>query len=32
VRAPRVGALFSVQDYLMQVAEGAEVKIPEAAR
>jgi len=32
VRAPRVGALFSAQDYLMQVAEGAEVKIPEAAR
>jgi polyphosphate kinase len=32
VRAPRVGAPFSVQDYLMQVAEGAEVKIPEAAR
>jgi polyphosphate kinase len=32
VRAPRVGVPFSVQDYLMQVAEGAEVKIPEAVR
>jgi polyphosphate kinase len=32
VRAPRVGAPFSVQDYLMRVAEGAEEKIPEAAK
>jgi polyphosphate kinase len=32
VRAPRVGAPFSAQDYLMQLAEGAEVKIPEAVR
>ncbi len=32
VRAPRVGALFSVQDYLMQVAEGAEVKVLGAVR
>jgi polyphosphate kinase len=32
VRSPRVGAPFSVQDYLMHVAEGAEVKIPEAVR
>src|SRR5580698_7778723 len=32
VRAPRVGAPFSVQDYLMRVAEGAEEKVPEAAR
>jgi polyphosphate kinase len=29
VRAPRVGAPFSVQDYLMQVAEGMEEKAPE---
>jgi polyphosphate kinase len=32
VRAPGVGAPFSVQDYLMHVAEGGEVKIPEAVR
>jgi polyphosphate kinase len=32
VRAPRVGDPFSVQDYLMQVAEGAEVKVPGAVR
>jgi polyphosphate kinase len=32
VRSPRAGAPFSVQDYLMHVAEGAEVKIPEAVR
>jgi polyphosphate kinase len=32
VRAPRVGAPFSVQDYLMRVAEGAEEKPPEAPK
>jgi polyphosphate kinase len=32
VRATRVGAPFSVQDYLMQVAEGAEEKVPEAVK
>jgi polyphosphate kinase len=32
VRATRVGAPFSVQDYLMRVAEGAEEKVPEAAK
>jgi polyphosphate kinase len=32
VRAPGVGAPFSAQDYLMHVAEGGEVKIPEAVR
>jgi polyphosphate kinase len=30
VRAPRVGAPFSVQDYLMRVAEGVEEKAPAA--
>jgi polyphosphate kinase len=30
VRAPRVGAPFSVQDYLMRVAEGMEEKAPAA--
>jgi polyphosphate kinase len=30
VRAPQVGAPFSVQDYMMRVAEGAEEKIPGA--
>jgi polyphosphate kinase len=32
VRATRVGAPFSVQDYLMRVAEGAEEKVPEPAK
>jgi polyphosphate kinase len=32
VRAPRVGAPFSVQDHLMRIAEGAEEKLPEAAK
>src|SRR5277367_4876673 len=32
VRATRVGAPFSVQDYMMREAEGAEEKIPEAAK
>jgi polyphosphate kinase len=32
VRAPRVGAPFSVQDYLMRVAEGIEEKPPEPAK
>jgi polyphosphate kinase len=32
VRAPLNGAPFSVQDYLMRVAEGAEEKLPEAAK
>ena len=32
VRAPRTGAPFSVQDYLMRVAEGAEEKIPEQTK
>jgi polyphosphate kinase len=29
IRAPRTGAAFSAQQYLMAVAEGADVKIPE---
>ena len=29
IRAPRTGEAFSAQDYLMAVAEGADVKIPE---
>ncbi len=32
VRAPHVGAPFSVQDYLVRVAEGAEEKVPEAVK
>jgi len=32
VRAPRTGTPFSVQDYLMRVAEGAEDKIPGLGR
>jgi polyphosphate kinase len=32
VRAPRAGAPFSVQDHLMRIAEGAEEKLPEAAK
>ncbi|HEY1963479.1 MAG TPA: polyphosphate kinase 1 [Acidobacteriaceae bacterium] len=32
VRAPQVGAPFSVQDYLMRLAEGAEEKAPEPAK
>ncbi len=32
VRAPRNGTLFSVQDHLMRVAEGAEEKAPETAK
>ncbi|HXC96000.1 MAG TPA: polyphosphate kinase 1 [Edaphobacter sp.] len=32
VRAPRVGAAFSAQDYLMRLAEGAEEKVPEPAK
>ena len=29
IRAPRTGEAFSAQDYLMAIAEGADVKIPE---
>jgi polyphosphate kinase len=32
VRAPQVGAPFSVQDYLMRLAEGAEEKAPEPTK
>jgi polyphosphate kinase len=32
VRPPQVGAPFSVQDYLMRVAEGAEEKVPEPVK
>jgi polyphosphate kinase len=32
VRAPRIGESFSAQDYLMQVAEGKEAKVPVAAK
>ncbi len=32
VRAPRTGTLFSVQDHMMRVAEGAEEKAPEATQ
>jgi polyphosphate kinase len=31
-RAPKTEALFSAQDYLMRIAEGAEEKVPEAAK
>jgi polyphosphate kinase len=32
VRAPTTGELFSAQEYLMRIAEGAEEKLPGAAR
>jgi polyphosphate kinase len=32
VRAPRTGAAFSAQSYLMQVAEGGVEKIPESSK
>jgi polyphosphate kinase len=32
VRAPKVGAPFSVQDYLMRVAEGADEKVADATK
>jgi polyphosphate kinase len=32
VRAPQVTAAFSVQDYLMRVAEGADEKVPEGSK
>jgi polyphosphate kinase len=32
IRAPRAGNAFSAQDYLIQVAEGAEIKVPVMSR